>query len=716
MKSFKVSLIICLLLIPLIPRVFALEYERPDDYVSIGDRVDTSYTDGQASIGLGVHIDSYYENDPSFNEYDVLSLRISATANTRVGITYEIGDVYSFFWYDVSTNNYYLEDGQSVEVILPFTLRFYGAWGSGEYTGIWHDIIVSGDGWIHLVNPSESIGNYYQYGHYSESIPSPVKPNSFIAPFWRDLKSGWIRTGEVLGPGNLHCFVITWENFEDENGNLQTFQVIIGRPYSASPHYQNVIWFSYKTITTDIPTTVGIEDQGGGKGASYNYKNLHNGMTLVVAQTSQCAFISRLTIKLEKSDPYAIVDIDQDPEWMRGYNVKLLNQQTDTEHKFAKALAGTAALLLTALAPEGSLIWAAGVMISRTLFVLSWVDALASLYAPADISSIQDLQDENWVKVYADGMPVDAGLGILVRWFFKDGNSRNHSIKITAQLEYFTYNYYFEQYYHQISTDLELKMNIDDNNSFDAAKEVLPGIHKGFYLGRNDTEDYFKVNVQFDQILEIYMYPPSDADFDLYLYDPSGQLKVESKTRRNGAVELVSVRAGTSGYWYFKVTRYSERGFYNFTVNAYYPKGHGCPTLFVWNGSHFVKEETLNIHSEPNVDVTVNYTLKTLPAVEHSMYILKLAEIAEGYNFSHSFIDYVKLYVVDGDGIWHPCHLTKAEHSTCGNVMRELLFSDDKRTETLKNEEIILKFHIPPIWTNSKTLIFQIEGHNPLKM
>jgi len=53
---------------------------------------------------------------------------------------------------------------------------------------------------------------------------------------------------------------------------------------------------------------------------------------------------------------------------------------------------------------------------------------------------------------------------------------------------------------------------------------------------------------------------------------------------------------------------------------------------------------------------------------------------------------------------------------THGNVMRELLFSDDKRTETLKNEEIILKFHTPPIWTNSKTFIFQIEGHNPLKM
>lgn len=185
------------------------------------------------------------------------------------------------------------------------------------------------------------------------------------------------------------------------------------------------------------------------------------------------------------------------------------------------------------------------------------------------------------------------------------------------------------------------------------------------------------------------------------------------------ANEFVSIRVGTLGYWYFKVARgpYSERGFYNFTVKVYHPQGHGCPTLLVWNGNQFIKEDILSIHSEPNIDVTVNYTLKTLPASTHGIYILKLVEIAEGYNYSHSFIDYyVKLYVVDGDGIWHPCHLIQAKHSTYGNVIKELLFSDDKRTETIKGEEITLKFHAPPIWTNLQSFIFQIEGHNPLKM
>jgi hypothetical protein len=94
------------------------------------------------------------------------------------------------------------------------------------------------------------------------------------------------------------------------------------------------------------------------------------------------------------------------------------------------------------------------------------------------------------------------------------------------------------------------------------------------------------------------------------------------------------------------------------------------------------------------------------------MYTLKLSEIAADYNYSHSHIDQVKLYVIDTNNHLHECLLVYAYHTQYGNVLWQLLFSDDTRTETFKNDEITLKFLALP-WINPKTFIFQIEGHNP---
>lgn len=142
----------------------------------------------------------------------------------------------------------------------------------------------------------------------------------------------------------------------------------------------------------------------------------------------------------------------------------------------------------------------------------------------------------------------------------------------------------------------------------------------------------------------------------------------------------------------------------------------GCPTLFVWDGNDFVEEGVLNIHSDPGVDVVVTHVLETHPVPVGHVYLLKLAEIAEGYNYSHSYIDQVKLYAVDKYGTWHECYLISATHTRYGSVLKELLLSDDIRIETLKGDEILLKFTANHIYVGKiEKFVFVIEGHNPVK-
>jgi len=84
-KTASVALLILLALTMLVPTASALGLERPGGYVLINERTENSKTDGRGSVGLGVHIEEYYENaidHPSYGN-DYVKLRVSANANTR---------------------------------------------------------------------------------------------------------------------------------------------------------------------------------------------------------------------------------------------------------------------------------------------------------------------------------------------------------------------------------------------------------------------------------------------------------------------------------------------------------------------------------------------------------------------------------------------------------------------------------------------------------
>jgi hypothetical protein len=142
-----------------------------------------------------------------------------------------------------------------------------------------------------------------------------------------------------------------------------------------------------------------------------------------------------------------------------------------------------------------------------------------------------------------------------------------------------------------------------------------------------------------------------------------------------------------------------------------------CPILFVWNGTDYDEEGLLDIHNPDGTDLVYNHTLITEPAWTTGRYQLRLVEHPK----THSYMDQVKLYAVLEDGAEIELPLTYAWHSEHGNVLPQLLFSDEWKTDTLgadlnngKSQSIDLKFQALPPNLQATTFIFQIEGNNAL--
>jgi len=555
-----------LALMLIVPSALAFETERPSGFVDYGTtREDKAYSDGVGSVGLGVHVKYYRENDQERGDY--VEFRAIATANTRQVLTYGISTA-SYSWHTVSNPTYVTGDNEvrwvSFGQYPDRLVRFYGGRGSAEYGGAF----VSSNGFISF--DWESAERYNPV-----AIPYGGAPNTFIAPFWRDLDpsaGGSITWGYVAGAG----IVISWNSIPNKlNGVPQTFQVVLEAAPGSTEFYRNSrIWCNYESITKDDQTTIGIEDQWGRRGVSYNYQDINNGMTLRFEQTSNSAFIQFLTIKLDKKgDAYADVDIieDTDPDWIRGYNVRLREETVDDTQRFLVALAGEVTLLLISTGVGAKV----GFLLGATAIGLDVVAHLASAQKAANLLEIQDHIDQSYAKAPAYGRPdyltvVDADFGIAVYWKFSDPNNREHEVTITAKLEYAEVDHTgVVVAYRAIETSVPLRFLNDAGNSLVFAKEISVPASLTGYLGSNDQDDYYKfsVSTEGDSVLNVDMTPALTADFDLEVYSCQGVLIGSSYNRGLGASESIRLNFGSyNNYFYVRVYWISESDIYSLTI------------------------------------------------------------------------------------------------------------------------------------------------------
>jgi hypothetical protein len=135
--------------------------------------------------------------------------------------------------------------------------------------------------------------------------------------------------------------------------------------------------------------------------------------------------------------------------------------------------------------------------------------------------------------------------------------------------------------------------------------------------------------------------------------------------------------------------------------------GGGCPLLYAYNGSEYIYEGLLNVHNPNGTDVIRSHKLATTLKQINNAYQIRLVE----HPLTHSYIDQVKLFAVTTNGRMIQLPLFSAIHSKYGNVLRELLRSDDIRTDTAANQVIDLKFFALRN-LEIASFIFQIEAHN----
>jgi subtilisin len=230
-----------------------------------------------------------------------------------------------------------------------------------------------------------------------------------------------------------------------------------------------------------------------------------------------------------------------------------------------------------------------------------------------------------------------------------------------------------------------------------------------------------------------------------YSFDVSGIVSIIASATDNYRVDKVQFKIdseswhidndGEDGWsWFWDTTNYNN-GLHTIKCRAYDARGNwaqiqktvnvdnsgggggGCPILSVYNGTEFIEEGLLNIHNPDDNDVVAIHELVTEPYFANKQCFLRLTE----HFLTISHIDKVELYDQNSEGLLEPIVLKSALHSSLGNVLNKLKFSDDNRVEILgaihnngTSEYIDLKFKLTSEELFSG-FIFIIEGYNILE-
>jgi len=661
MKKIIVPLLLTILLLLMITSAWAWEIERPGGDIPIRERTESAYTNGEASVGLGVVVNNYYEQHPDYNT-DYVHLNISMTANSRKGITYNFGQ--ESLWWVSEDELWYRSDrvGAGDDVVIPidtsqyedFIFRFYGGFLSAEYQKVY----VSTNGFIGFhssTQPSPTPSN----------IPSSAEPNAIIAGVWTDLNidsSASIITGLWLSMGRWY-FVIIWNSaLHKASEQRLTFQIILENApgyYPADTRYsQSRIWISYKSVSSiNTDFARGIEDQQGCKGlgdlSSGSSLGYLNEKTMRFYQYSNSFFLNRLTINLKDTNTQTRINIKDEvlPEQIRGYNVRLKSTpppQPDENYMFVTALAGTATLLISASSPPGWMA-AAGIMVDTVLVGLDWAEWLAYRQSSSleSVELLGDMTQNATIKTPTYDYVVDATLSIVAHWVLDTPNDGPaHSLTITADLEYYEYSILDGSIIDKppLTTLVNLEIGPDDNDSFGEARLLSFGIYTRLYIGVYDVSDYYMIKLKKGDKIEVYgeaTSSPVKPDFYLFLYDPGkGDPRVSSD---HGYYPSLSYTADSAGYWFIEARIHENHGFYSLKVT---PGPGGCPYVSTWDGTRWWLDNNLMPAAEHSngADVIDYYKLQQ-PLLSHGdgIYRLLLSEFEQ----EHDFFDQVRLLAVD---------------------------------------------------------------------
>ncbi len=151
----------------------------------------------------------------------------------------------------------------------------------------------------------------------------------------------------------------------------------------------------------------------------------------------------------------------------------------------------------------------------------------------------------------------------------------------------------------------------DPGSDFASAYEIQPGTYRQ-HLDSSDIYDFYKFYVHEGESITITLVPPSDADFDMGLYDPALH-KRENSVGDVGEIDVIGCVIDTTGYWYLEVLRYSGDGDYTlkFEVDSITATWTVLVYLNTDNELDGYGDRIINqmeaAHPSPHVNVLVEY-------------------------------------------------------------------------------------------------------------
>jgi len=248
-------------------------------------------------------------------------------------------------------------------------------------------------------------------------------------------------------------------------------------------------------------------------------------------------------------------------------------------------------------------------------------------------------------------------------------------------------------------------INID---YYDSPNDGDTNPDKFYYLGDQsktysevkETSVYFGINLK---VSTKYFTLSGSAKFT---WTSSSGLSIKHKFTGPGPLP------STVDYYYLMMYN-----FFTLNIKPVREGGGGCPILYVYDGSQYREEGLLDIHNADGLDIITSHTLLTEPEATDNYYLLRLVE----HPITISNIDRVQLFGIRrGSGRLVQLTLVSAIHTTWGEVLTKLLFSDDDRIHMLgadhtghASQSIDLKFYASAN-LRLEGFLFVIEGNNLL--
>jgi hypothetical protein len=382
--------------------------------------------DTHAEVALSANLYVLQKDYPQPGQYE-FAIAVVAAANSR----YQMGYTASFTSGDIyePSNTLSLGDNSGAWVDTgAYGINYYGAW--------YRKIFISSNGFVVLDQRAYDDGGGKWTSPNPQSIPSTDDPNVLIAPFWRDLdpsKGGRIKYGS--GPMS---FVVAWIGIPNKaNSNTQTFAIYFYEGIGES------ISFIYGSITNDVATSIGMEDQAGKRGLAI--PSVSSGQRINFDQITQdnLRCITQIKVSASKlsesgtNDGDAIIQIDGlDDPLPGGVNVELYDPSEGQYNRFPIGAAAGATIgglgLLTGNWWLGALGFA--VDVADLVYELSPVTSSTVHEANPSTQTAYTLnlaQDENRPDLW----PWDVSTFALFRWRLLNP-SVNHRLVLNVQVDY----------------------------------------------------------------------------------------------------------------------------------------------------------------------------------------------------------------------------------------------------------------------------------------